>query len=415
MRKYLLFAAALALALAACAPAAPALPTRAVLSTPVRDLPISAALQSVRPVPTAVPPEVVAAADAEYLLLVNLYERLSPSVVNIEVLTDLPNHPVIDSATSRGSGFVYDLNGHIVTNAHVVDRAREIRVTFDDGFVTDAQLVGYDVFSDLAVIRVQVQAERLRPLALGESEQVRVGQRAIAIGNPFGLASSMTVGIVSGLGRQLPSAELISNDITPGFQNPSIIQVDTDINPGNSGGPLFNSRGEVIGVNTAIRTESGVFEGVGFAVPARTVRRVVPELIASSRVNYPWLGITSQPAELGLGVAALAQPLNLPVSAGVLIETVTPNSPAAKAGLRGGTRTQTVRGQTVCVGGDIIVAINDQYVANMDELLAYLVSYSAPGDTVNLLVVRGTETFELPVTLEPRPNETPRTTCGQQP
>lgn len=410
MKVFALFAG---LALAACAPGGGALPTRAVLSTPARDLPMSAALQGARSLPTPVPDAIIAAADAEYLLLVNLYARLSPSVVNIEVVTDLPNHPVIDAATSRGSGFVYDLNGHIITNAHVVDGAREILVTFDDGFVTEARLVGQDVFSDLAVIRVQVPAERLRPLTLGESEQVRVGQRAIAIGNPFGLASSMTVGIVSGLGRQLPSAELISNDITPGFQNPSIIQVDTDINPGNSGGPLFNSRGEVIGVNTAIRTESGVFEGVGFAVPARTVRRVVPELIASGRVNYPWVGITSQPAELGLGVAALSQPLNLPVSAGVLIETVTPNSPAAKAGLRGGTETRTVRGQTVCAGGDIIVAINGQYIANMDELLAYLVSYSAPGDTVNLLVVRGTETFDLPVTLEPRPTDTPRAVCGQ--
>jgi len=140
-------------------------------------------------------------------------------------------------------------------------------------------------------------------VTLADSDEIRVGERAIAIGNPFGLASSMTVGIISGLGRQLPSAELVTNTITPGFQNPSIIQVDTDINPGNSGGPLLNSRGEVIGVNTAIRTESGVFSGVGFAVPSNTARRVVPELIANGRVEYAWLGITSMASEEGLGVA----------------------------------------------------------------------------------------------------------------
>jgi S1-C subfamily serine protease len=358
---------------------------------------------------------VINAADAEHILLANLYDRLAPSVVNVEVTADLPNHPVVEGTTASGSGFVYDLNGHIITNAHVVEGAREIYVTFNDGYVTAAEAIGIDLFSDLAVIKVDAPAERLHPVVIGDSNSVRVGDRAIAIGNPFGLASSMTVGIVSGLGRQLPSAELLSNTITPGFQNPSIIQVDTDINPGNSGGPLLNSHGEVIGVNTAIRTESGVFQGVGFAVPSSTLRRVVPELIETGRVVYPWVGITSPPSEAGLGVAALAETLNLPVTAGVMIEGVTPDSPAAKAGLRGGSTAKTIRGIDVCVGGDIIVAVNGQYISDMDELLTYLVATARPGDTINLLVIREGETLEVPVELEPRPTENARiaTTCGQ--
>lgn len=414
--KAILLSCVLFLALAACRVQPTDIPPvqRSVTISASDRQPVQAAFQATA-VPTAVSDEVIQAADAEHLLLRNVYERLAPSVVNVEVAVDIPNHPVIEGTTSSGSGFIYDLNGHVITNAHVVEGAREVYVTFNDGYVTQAEIVGLDLFSDLAVVKIDVPAERLHPVVVGDSNAVRVGDRAIAIGNPFGLASSMTVGIVSGLGRQLPSAELLSNTITPGFQNPSIIQVDTDINPGNSGGPLLNSRGEVIGVNTAIRTESGVFAGVGFAVPSSTLRRVVPELIETGRVVYPWVGITSQPSELGLGVAALAEALNLPVSAGVLIETVSPDSPAAKAGLRGGSRVEPVRGIDVCTGGDIIVAINGTYVADMDQLLAYLVANTRPGDAVNLLVVRGSETVEVTVELEPRPTEgvTISTTCGE--
>jgi S1-C subfamily serine protease len=216
------------------------------------------------------------------------------------------------------------------------------------------------------------------------------------------------------LGRQLASAELIDSTIIPGFQNPSIIQVDTDVNPGNSGGPLLNSHGDVIGVNTAIRTDSGIFEGVAFAVPANTVNRVIPELIADGRVDYSWLGITTVSADDGLGVAALAEPLELPVTAGVLVTGVSGNSPAEKAGLQGGTRVRTIRDRDICVGGDIIIAIDDQFIDNMDELVAYLVINTHPGDTVNLLIVRADETFEVPLTLESRPtsNEDIIPFCG---
>jgi S1-C subfamily serine protease len=391
----------------ACSPDRNAPPPQATISTPARDLNVNASFQE-QAQPTALPDTVIAEADAEYLLLTNVYERVAPSVVNIEVVVNTPNDGFSDElgdGTAKGSGFVLDVEGYIATNAHVVSDASDITVTFNDGYVTGAELIGADPFSDVAVIKVSVDAALLHPVTFADSHQVKVGERAIAIGNPFGLNSSMTVGIISGLGRQLPSAELISNTITPGFNNPSIIQVDTDINPGNSGGPLLNSRGEVIGINTAIRTESGIFEGVGFAVPAQTVQRVLPRLIETGQMEYAWLGITSLAAEEGLGVAALAEPLSLPVNQGVLIDTIVPNSPASKAGLQGGNSQTTIRGQSVCAGGDIIVAVNGVYLKNMDELLSYMVLNTQAGDSINLLIIRGNETFELPLTLEARPTE----------
>jgi 2-alkenal reductase len=207
------------------------------------------------------------------------------------------------------------------------------------------------------------------------------------------------VGIVSGLGRQLRSAELIDSSVIPGFQNPNIIQVDTDINPGNSGGPLLNSEGEVIGVNTAIRTETGTFQGVGFAVPSNTVQRVVPELIASGAVDYSWIGISSNGR---YDLANIAEDLELPVSSGVLVADVVPTSPAGEAGLQGGSRQVTIRGADVCVGGDIIIAVDDVFIDNMDEFVSYLITNTVPGDTITLLIVRDGETFEIPVTLASR-------------
>lgn len=383
---------------AACQPEAPAAQSS---WTPAENLPVNAAFQAqASTTPTPVPQEIIDSADAEYLLLANIYERVVPSVVNIDV-TVRPEQIAAGNSAS-GSGMVYDDQGHIITNAHVVAGAESILVTFHDGSVAEAEVVGADSYSDIAVIRVNVDRERLAPVVFGESNRLRVGQRAIAIGNPFGLTSSMTVGIVSALGRQLPSADLINNTIG-GFNNPSIIQVDADINPGNSGGPLLNSNGQVIGVNTAIRTESGIFEGVGFAVPSATVLRVVPELIENGKVEYAWLGISSESVENGFGVTGLADVLDLPVNAGVLIASVTPNSPAGRAGLRGGTRSVLVRDRSICAGGDIIVAINGEYIRTMDELVAYLVANTKPGDTINLLVIRGSETFEVPVELTARP------------
>lgn len=372
-----------------------------IVSTPIEALPIQNISQQVDQLPTAIPVEIVAEADAEYMLLTNIYERTTPSVVNIE--SEIPSGDGLSPDLARGSGFIYDDQGHIVTNAHVTKGAQAIRVTFNDGYVTSARLIGLDTFSDLAVLKVETTPERILPLVLGYSDSIKVGQRAIAIGNPFGLNSSMTVGIVSGIGRTLRSAELIDATVMPGFDNPSIIQIDTAINPGNSGGPLLNSFGVVVGVNTAIRSDSGIFQGVGFAVPADTVRRVVPDIIANGRVEYPWMGISVMPEDNGFGVAGLSEPLGLPVNRGVLLRGVTKGSPADLAGLRGGQSISDVRGTLVCSGGDIIVAVNDYYVKNMDDLVSYLILNASPDDTVNLIIIRGDETFEVPMTLQSRP------------
>lgn len=380
-------------------------PTVGIISTPVDQLPVSVSYQqSDTTQPTAVPASVIAEADAEYLLLTNIYERVAPSVVNIEA--DVPENDGSGELTvSRGSGFVYDMQGHIITNAHVINNALAIRVTFNSGYVASGTIVGIDTFSDIGVLQVSVSLEHLRPVGLmSDSNILRVGQRAIAIGNPFGLNSSMSVGIVSGLGRTLRSAELIDAAAPAGFQNPSIIQTDAPINPGNSGGPLLTSQGEVMGINTAIRTDSGVFQGVGFAVPSNTVRRVVPSLIETGSVAYSWMGISVTPEDNGYGVAGLAPDLNLPVDSGVLVRGVTVNSPADKAGIRGGNTVLEVRGQPVCIGGDIIVAVDGLYIDNLDELLTYLIVHSQPGSVVQLLVVRENETFEVPMLLEARPS-----------
>jgi S1-C subfamily serine protease len=189
------------------------------------------------------------------------------------------------------------------------------------------------------------------------------------------------------------------NPLQQPFNNPSIIQVDAEINPGNSGGPLLDSYGRVIGVNTAIRTETGTFQGVGFAVPVSTVQRVVPELIARGRVEYSWLGISGLSSEGGLGMAGLAEPLGLPVTAGVLIQQVTEGSPADRAGLRGGNEYVDVWGTRVLVGGDIIVAVDGEFIADMDQLLSYLTINTRPGDVVTLTIIRDQATLEVPVTL----------------
>jgi 2-alkenal reductase len=413
MRKIVIISVLALVLLVACQSDQPATPeTLLAPSTPL-DVLLTSDMQQRRDLPTAVPESVIADADAEYLLLANIYERITPSVVSIEVIT-VVDRGVNLTDIANGSGFIYDQNGYIITNAHVANDADEIRVTFDDGYVADAELVGADVYSDIAVVKVDTDSERLLPLSFGDSDLVHVGQRAIAIGNPFGWSGSMTVGIVSAVGRQLSSASLIDNTISPGFQNPHIIQVDTDINPGNSGGPLLNSWGEVIGVNTAISTDSGVFQGVGFAVPANTVQRVVPELIEKGQVDYSWIGIATVASELNL--MSLQELLDLPVNAGVLITDVTPGSPADEAGLLGGDREREVRGYAypICSGGDIIIGVDGRTVRDMDELVAYLVVNTVPGDTINLRIVRDEETFDVPVLLRTRPDGgvPPPEACG---
>lgn len=346
-------------------------------------------------------PDIAAAAAAEYALLTEIYERASPSVVNVE--SSFSDAGGGGEEKRRGSGFVYDRMGHVVTNAHLVKNADSITVTLHNAWVTVARLQGLDSFSDLAVLKIETARDRLTPLQIGESANLKVGQRAISIGSPFGLNNSMTMGIVSGLGRSLRSAELIDGPQMSGFDNPSIIQIDATINPGTSGGPLLDSRGQAIGITTAIRSDNGVFQGVGFAVPADTMRRVIPELIERGRVDYAWMGLSVMPEDGGFGVAGLSEALGLTVERGVLLKGVTQGSPAALAGLRGGREIVEVRGQAVCSGGDLIVAINDYHIKNLDDLNAYLIQNTAPGDEIELLVIREKRTFKAQLTLQARP------------
>ncbi len=363
--------------------------SRARVVTPARNIEST-------PIPTAtsLPDKLVIDADAEEQLLVNIYERVNPAVVNVDVAASTPGD-LTDYGS--GSGFVIDSEGHIVTNNHVVENAEEMRVTFADGTVAQAELVARDVDSDLAVIKVDMDPERLVPLELGDSSSLRVGQRVIAIGNPWDLGGTMTVGIISALGRTLPSRITADFGI---YSIPDLIQTDAAINPGNSGGPLVDSRGRVVGVNTAIRSEGLYNSGVGFAVPVDIVKRVVPALISEGRYRYPYLGIS---ANSEVTVADLAEALNLPVQRGVLIAEARPGWPAYAAGLRGGSDIIDFFGVQVLVGGDIILAIDGYALRDFDDLIAYLVRETSVGQEVTVTVLRGDENLEIPVTLEERP------------
>ena len=348
--------------------------------------------------PTSLPEEIVAEVEAEDALLTNLYYRANPAVVYIEVLVE---HEETHIPFGTGTGFVIDDEGRIVTNNHVVAGANSVQVTFSDGSVAEAHILGQDPYSDLAVLEVDVLPEQLVPLNMGDSNALHVGQRVIAIGNPFGLEGTMTTGIISALGRTL-SAQMV--ELT-GFSNPEIIQTDAAINPGNSGGPLLDIHGRVIGVSTAIRSSTGTNAGVGFAVPVNTLRKIVPHLIEEGIYRYPYLGISSQKGPDGrvLNLAELAHPLGLTVTRGVLISNVIADTAAASAGLRGGDYEVEVMGMPVKAGGDIIVAIDGYELYNFDDLIAYLVRETEVGQQVILTVVRDGEELEIPVTLGERP------------
>jgi len=316
---------------------------------------------------------------AEEALLTSLYEQVSPSVVYIQV------------PAGEGSGFVWDKEGHIVTNNHVVQGARSVLVQFFDGNILEAEIVGLDPQSDIAVIRVEPSDAQLLPVVIGDSDEVKVGQLAIAIGNPFGQNWTMTRGIVSALDRSIRSG-------STRFRTPEVIQTDAAINPGNSGGPLLDSSGRVIGMNTMILSGSGTSAGVGFAVPIDIVKLVVPELIATGRYVYPWLGITGRRL-LPQDVEAM----DLPVRQGALVTDVEPGGPADEAELRGSDRFIQVDGERIDTGGDVIVAVEGEPVRDMDDLIAYLVLHTRPGQTVMLKVIRDGNEMSVPVTLGQRP------------
>ncbi len=324
-----------------------------------------------------------AQADVEEQLMVDVYAQVSPAVVCI-------------TAPQRfgeciGSGFVIDQAGHVVTNDHVATAADELLVTLADEHTVPAQVLGTDPGSDLAVLAIDVPAEELTAVELGDSSTLRVGQRAIAIGNPFGLERTMTTGIISSLGRTLSRTD--SN-----FQIAEVIQTDAAINPGNSGGPLLNSQGEVIGINSAILSTSGSNSGVGFAIPVDIIKRVVPELIDKGRYRHTWLGVSGRSIS-----PEMVDAMNLPVDTGVQIFTVEPASPAEKAGLQGGSREVSVSGLSMLAGGDIVVAIDGQTVKRFDDVVNYLATSTSVGDVVTLTVVRDGSQVEVQVTLEERP------------
>jgi len=340
------------------------------------------------PAPTAivVPQAIV----DEQAVLVNLYARVNPAVVNI---TDYSSQAGQIIPTGQGSGFVYDELGHIVTNAHVIHDSDQLEVTFADGNIFMATLVGEDLNSDLAVVKIDRLPEGVTPLPLGDMDHIAVGQTVVAIGNPFGLEGTLTRGIVSALGRTIPA-------LTP-FSIPQAIQTDAAINPGNSGGPLLNLQGEVIGVNAQIETgsTSRSNSGVGFAIPVSIVKLVVPDLIEKGRHDWAWLGVRG-----GNLYPALVKANDLPVSRGAYIAEVVNGGPSDKAGLRGASGTKTVDGRLTSVGGDVITAIDGKVVTSFDDLLIYIALEAGPGDKVVLSVIRNGKAQEIAIVLEARPD-----------
>ncbi|MEM2141400.1 trypsin-like peptidase domain-containing protein [Nitrososphaera sp.] len=331
----------------------------------------------------------VEAADQE-LTLPDLFEKTERSVVQVTATNDPTEQG------NLGTGFVYDDNGHIVTNNHVVSGTRNLAVTFYDGTVYSATLIGTDPFTDLVVLYVEdVPAEKLVPLPLADSTKIRVGEQVAAIGNPFGLSSSMTSGIISGVGRTIPA----QNTGSLQFFIPDIIQTDAPINPGNSGGPLLNTRGEVVGINTAIRSSTGEFAGIGFAVPSNTIAKIVPSLIETGTFNHPWVGISGRDMTPGLASA-----LELDEPRGVLVVEVVAGGPAEKAGLKGGDNPTRIEGQTVPLGGDIILELDGNPIRKLDDILVYLQREKTVGDTLELTILRDGTVMNIDLTLEARPS-----------
>ncbi len=351
----------------------------------------STAITAVTAAPTPLPEDLTG--------LEALYLRVNPSVVNIRVASQAVTVNSSDTPTyevGEGSGFVYDDQGHIVTNNHVVAGAELVYVTFSDDTTLPAKVIGTDPDSDLAVLEVEMDDVNAAPLTLGDSDQVRVGQQVIAIGNPFGLEGTMTSGIVSALGRTIPASS--SSTSASVYTIPDIIQTDAAINPGNSGGPLLNLSGEVIGVNAAIESSSQSSAGVGFTIPSNIVKKVVPQLITNGVYQHPRLGITtftiSQPIAEALGMPSTQR--------GVMVVEVTPGSPADEAGLHPSTQTKTVLGGQVPTDGDIITAIDGTAVNKFDDLISYLARYTEVGQTVELTVLRNGQSLQVSVTLDAR-------------
>jgi S1-C subfamily serine protease len=383
--------------------------SRAVISptpTPIPPQPTATAVQvppTETPLPGLVEPldaeREAAAANALEEQVIAVYEAGGPSVVNItslSVVYDMFMQPIPQEGS--GSGFVYDAEGHIITNFHVVEGADQLLVTLADGQEFEAELVGQDPTNDLAVIRISAGGDLPAPLPLGDSDDLRVGQFVVAIGNPFGLEQTLTVGVVSALGRIIQSPE----------ENRFIgeaIQTDAAINPGNSGGPLLDLQGRVIGVNSQIISPSRANAGIGFAVSANTVRRVAPELIARGYYPHPWLGISSLPLSPRTADIFREAGVDIAVDNGLLILEAVTGGPAAQAGVRGGDHIVRFGRYNLPVGGDVLTAIDGQVLQTSRDLTMYLDTRTEIGQTVRLTVVREGQEMTLEATLGERPQE----------
>jgi S1-C subfamily serine protease len=362
--------------------------------TAPRAVPTAVAVQVITATP---PPATVEASNPLEAQVIAVYENVSPAVVNITnrgYVYDFFMQAVPQEGS--GSGFVYDQAGHIVTNYHVIENAEELSVTLANGKVYDAKIIGVDPTNDLAVIGLNANVDLPDPIVLGDSGNLRVGQFVVAIGNPFGLERTLTTGVISALGRVIQSPE--DNRFIG-----EAIQTDASINPGNSGGPLLDLKGRVIGVNSQIISPSQASAGIGFAVSANTVRRVVPELIARGYYPHPWLGatmLTLTPANVNVFRDGGMQ---VPVEAGLLVSEVTPRGPANEAGIRGGDRAMRVGRYQLLLGGDIITAINGKPVGDFQELTVYLETQTKVGDSVQVTIVRDGQEQTLAVTLGEQP------------
>jgi S1-C subfamily serine protease len=341
------------------------------------------------------------------LSLNTIFKRVENSVVQItsKMPTSAPNpsNQSSSSVSTLGSGFVYDTQGHIVTNAHVVGDAKVVDVTFVDGSRYTANVIAKDIDSDIAVVQItkpQQLLSSLKPLMLGNSSMMDVGDGVIAIGNPFGLSDTMTTGIVSGIGRSLPIS-------LGGFTIPNVIQTDAPVNPGNSGGPLLNMQGEMIGMNTAILSGTNTFSGIGFAIPSDTITKIVPTLIEKGYYLHPYLGFTS-----GTLTSDLAENSSLPANLeGVYVNTIIKNSPGDKAGIHGSTRDEYGRKHL----GDIIIAADGHNITKADDIVNYIGQHKSVGDNLTLRVYRNGYAVDLKVTLAARPSLLPFITTRSAP
>jgi serine protease Do len=343
-------------------------------------------------------------------ILESVYTQVNPSVVNISVIqlqsgsSQIPGFPFLNPSPqysqALGSGFVWDKSGDIVTNNHVIDGADNISVTFSDGTTVPGKVLGTDSDSDLAVIKVNMPADQLLPVKMADSAQVKVGQLAIAIGNPYGLQSTMTVGFVSALGRVLPSNQ--SGTTTgPSYSIPDVVQTDAAINPGNSGGVLLDSSGSVIGITQSIATTSGSSSGVGFAIPSAIIKQVIPDLISTGHYSHPYFGVTITSLTPDISTA-----MNLPANQrGALVMAVTSGGPADKAGLKAGSKQVSITGQQVTVGGDVIIAYNNEVVKSSDDLITFLARSGVIGQNVSLTVLRDGKPVQITVTVGARPGQ----------